>query len=117
MAKTYLGANSALNATRPDMWVQRVLTLLERAMGELSYERDAGRSLLVEAASLLRERTDAGAEAAAIDGRGRLLAWQARKVRDYIDAHIAEPVLIADLCALIQCSEAHFSRLFKRSFR
>jgi AraC family transcriptional regulator len=116
MAKTYLGANSALNATRPDMWVQRVLTLLERAMGELSYERDAGRSLLVEAASLLRERTDAGAEAAAIDGRGRLLAWQARKVRDYIDAHIAEPVLIADLCALIQCSEAHFSRLFKRSF-
>jgi AraC family transcriptional regulator len=116
MAKAYLGANSALNATPRDVWVQRVLTLLEKAMGELSYERDAASSVLVEAASLLRKQIDAGAEAAVIDGRGRLLAWQARKIRDYIDAHIAEPLLVADLCALIQRSEAHFSRLFKRTF-
>jgi len=111
----YLGANSALDATASNLWVQRVLTLLEKAIGELNYEADAA-DALVEAASLLRERIDAGVEAAGIDGRGHLLAWQARKVRDYIDAHIAEPLLVADLCALIQRSEAHFSRSFKRTF-
>jgi AraC-like DNA-binding protein len=111
----YLGANSAPDSMPSDLWVQRVLTLLEKAIGELNYEADAA-DALVEAASLLRERIDAGAEAAGIDGRGHLLAWQARKVRDYIDAHIAEPLLVADLCALIQRSEAHFSRSFKRTF-
>jgi AraC-like DNA-binding protein len=45
-----------------------------------------------------------------------LLAWQARRVRDYIDSHIAGPILVADLCALIDRSEAHFSRSFKRTF-
>src|SRR5258708_9678684 len=50
------------------------------------------------------------------DDRGRMLAWQVRKVRDYINRHIAGRVLVADLCALVQCSEAHFSRSFKRTF-
>jgi AraC-like DNA-binding protein len=50
------------------------------------------------------------------DGGVRLLAWQARKVRDYIDSHIGGPILVADLCALIDRSEAHFSRSFKRTF-
>jgi AraC-like DNA-binding protein len=45
-----------------------------------------------------------------------LLAWQARKVRDYIDGHIVGPVLVADLCALVQRSQAYFSRSFKRTF-
>jgi AraC family transcriptional regulator len=39
-----------------------------------------------------------------------------RKVRNYIDSHITGPVLVADLCVLIQRSEAHFSRSFKRTF-
>ncbi len=104
-----------LNATPPCLWVRRVLTLLEKAIGELPYEADAA-DALVAAASLLRKQIDPGAEAAATDGRGRLLAWQARKIRDYIDAHIAEPLFVADLCVLIQRSEAHFSRAFKRTF-
>ena len=37
-------------------------------------------------------------------------------MRDYIDSHITGPVLVADLCALLQRSEAHFSRSFKRTF-
>jgi AraC-like DNA-binding protein len=37
-------------------------------------------------------------------------------VRAYIDSHIAGPVLVADLCALVQLSEAHFSRAFRRTF-
>jgi AraC family transcriptional regulator len=113
VADAYSGANSATNATTPDLWVRRVLTLLERVIGERSHEVNAA-GALVEAASLLREQIDAGAAVA--DGRGRLLAWQARTVRDYIDLHIAEPLRVADLCALLQLSEAHFSRSFRRTF-
>ena len=71
---------------------------------------------MLEATSLLRQQIDASTARGVPDGRGRLLAWQARKVRDYIDSHITEPVLVADLCALVQRSEAHFSRSFKRTF-
>jgi AraC family transcriptional regulator len=38
------------------------------------------------------------------------------QVRDYIDRHIAGPVLVADLSALIRRSEAHFSRCFRQTF-
>jgi AraC family transcriptional regulator len=33
-----------------------------------------------------------------------------------VDGHIAGPIRVADLCALIQRSEAHFSRAFKLTF-
>jgi AraC-like DNA-binding protein len=50
------------------------------------------------------------------DSWERLLAWQARKVRDYIDSHITGPVPVGDLCALVRHSKAHFARSFKRTF-
>jgi PAS domain S-box-containing protein len=46
----------------------------------------------------------------------QLLAWQARDVLAYIDSHITDRVLVADLSAIAHCSSAHFSRLFKRTF-
>jgi AraC family transcriptional regulator len=98
------------------MWAQRVLALLEQAMRELDSEADAALSVLVRAVSLLREQRDAGAQSAVVDGRARLLAWQAHKVCAYIDAHVAEPLRVADLSAIIRRSEAHFSRLFKQTF-
>jgi AraC family transcriptional regulator len=98
------------------MWARRVLALLEQAMGELDSEADSARPVLVRAVSLLREQLDAGAQSAVVDERARLLAWQAHKVRAYIDAHVAEPLRVADLSAVVQRSEAHFSRLFKQTF-
>src|ERR1700758_93033 len=108
VANAYSEANSAQNATTTDLWMRRVLTLLERVIGQANHEVHA-MGTLAEAASILRERIDAGVRAVAVDGRGYLLAWQARRVRDYIDAHIADPLRVADLCALLQLSEAHFS--------
>jgi AraC-like DNA-binding protein len=55
-------------------------------------------------------------ETAADDGKERLQVWQARKVLDHIDGHITTRVLVADLCALVGRSEAHFSRSFKGTF-
>jgi AraC family transcriptional regulator len=106
---------SNLGTTRSREWMQRVITLLEAALGQL-HNQVRAQGTLLEAASLMRQQIDPPAPQEAPDGRGRLLAWQARKVRDYIDSHIAGPVLVADLCALLQRSEAHFSRSFKRTF-
>jgi AraC family transcriptional regulator len=115
VANVCLRADSALDTTIPDVWLRRVLTLLERVIGELNSKPDAV-SPLAEAASLLREQLAGEPGAPAVAGGGRLLAWQARKVRDYIDAHLAEALRVADLCSLLRLSEAHFSRSFKRTF-
>jgi len=97
--------------TRSREWMHRVMKLLEAAAGQLHDLQNPAHGALLEAASLLRllvpQPTREG---------GCLPAWQAHKVNDYIDSHISGPILVADLCALIQRSEAHFSRSFKRTF-
>ena len=45
-----------------------------------------------------------------------LLAWQSRRVREYIDAHIGTRILISDLSEAARRSEAHFARGFKQTF-
>jgi len=94
----------------------RVMALVESALGQLDNQVHPALKTLLEAASLLRQQIDPPAANEVSDLKGRLLAWQARKVRDYIDSHLTGPVLVADLCALFQRSEAHFSRSFKRTF-
>jgi AraC family transcriptional regulator len=115
----HLGSTQAISDLDPNRsleWMHRVISLVEAALGQLHSQVHPAQSSLLEAASLLRQQVDPAAGRAVPDGRGRLLAWQARKVRDYIDTHITGSVHIADLCALVQRSEAHFSRSFKRTF-
>jgi AraC family transcriptional regulator len=109
-------AVSKLAATRSHEWMHRVMSLIEAAVGQLHDQVHPAQGTLLEATSLLRLQLDPPAATQGPDAGGRLLAWQARKVRDYIDAHITRPVLVAHLCALVQRSEAHFSRAFKRTF-
>jgi AraC family transcriptional regulator len=109
-------AVSNLGATRSREWMHRVITLLEAAVGQLHGQEHSAQGTLLEAATLLRQQIDPAGAGGVPDERGCMLAWQVRKVRDYIDSHIAEPVFVADLCALFERSEAHFSRSFKRTF-
>src|SRR5580692_7639340 len=109
-------APSKLGATRSREWTHRVMGLLEAAVGQLQDLEHPAQSTLLEAASLLRQQICPPLAGGATEGRGRLLAWQARKVREYIDGHITGPILVADLCALVQRSEAHFSRSFRGTF-
>jgi AraC family transcriptional regulator len=115
----HLGAAPAVSnrgIMRSREWMHEVITLLEAALGQFHNEVHPAHGTLLEAASLLRQQIDPPAPREVPDGRGCLLAWQVRKVRDYIDSHITGPVFVADLCALFQRSEAHFSRSFKRTF-
>ena len=109
-------AASTLSATRSREWTHRMMGLLEAAVGQLHDPEHPAQGTLLEAASLLRLQIRPPLEEGAPDGRGRLLEWQARKVREYIDGHITGPVPVADLCALVQRSESHFARSFKRTF-
>jgi AraC family transcriptional regulator len=109
-------AVSKLGATRSREWMHQVISLLEAAVGQLHDQEHPAQGTLLEAASLLRQQVHPPAVGEVLDGRGRLLAWQARKLRDYINCHLTGRILVADLCALIQRSEAHFSRSFKRTF-
>jgi AraC-like DNA-binding protein len=109
-------AASTLGATRSSEWTHRIMGLLEAAVDQLHDLEHPAQGTLLEAASLLRLQIRPPVAGDAADGRGRLLEWQARKVREYIDGHITGPVPVADLCALVQRSGAHFSRSFKRTF-
>ena len=105
-----------LSARRTGDWVHRALKLLDEAARQLQRGDVAAHGAVLQATSLLRKQIDPEARQELPEGTGRLLAWQARKVLDYIDGHIAGPVLVADLCALISRSEAHFSRAFRHTF-
>jgi AraC family transcriptional regulator len=107
---------SKSGAMRSREWMHRVISLLEAAVGALHDREHPAQGVLLQAAWLLRQQAHPPGAAKVLDGKGCLLAWQVRKVRDYIDNHIAGRVLVADLCALVQLSEAHFSRSFKRTF-
>jgi AraC family transcriptional regulator len=97
-------------------WIHHVITLLDVAVRELSNQEQAAHSTILRATLLLRQQFEPPARQEAPDVRGRLLAWQARRVQDYIDSHLIGPVLVADLGALVHMSGAHFSRCFRRSF-
>jgi AraC family transcriptional regulator len=97
-------------------WVHNVITLLDMAARQLPHQEQLARGAIVRASSLLRKQIGSDTAEGPTDDGGRLLAWQARKVREYIDRHIAGPVLVADLSALVGRSEAHFSRCFRRTF-
>jgi AraC family transcriptional regulator len=109
-------AVSKVGAARSIEWMHRVIRLLDATIGQLHDLEHPAQATLLEVVSLLRQQINLPPAGEVRDGRGRLLAWQARKVRDYIDSHITGPVFIVELCALIQRSEAHFSRSFKRTF-
>jgi AraC family transcriptional regulator len=96
--------------------VRQVITLLDTAVRQLHPDEQAVQGVILAATSLLRKQIEPEAGQDAPDARGRLLAWQARKVCEFIEAQITGPISVADLCALVQRSQAHFSRSFKLTF-
>ena len=48
--------------------------------------------------------------------RGGLSAEQSRRVREFIESHLAEPISLNQLAELVHLSPWHFARLFRTSF-
>jgi len=47
---------------------------------------------------------------------GGLLAWQAKRVRLYIETNLAQPLGIGVIAAVLNLSPSHFCRVFKQTF-
>jgi len=108
--------DAIVGAGRSHQWKHQVITLLDVAVRQLPEDQPAARSTIRLATWLLQKQIDPHHVQKAPAGSGCLLAWQRRKVRDYIDAHIADRLPVAELGALLGQSEGHFSRSFRRTF-
>jgi len=93
----------------------RVVNLLMSASRELEHSQEAAKTSIHRAASLLQAQMRC-ASTERQEPTPALLAWQMRLVDGYIEQHIGLPILVANLSALVELSEAHFSRAFRLSY-
>lgn len=96
--------------------VHEAISLLDAAVSQLPSLAREAHYMILEAVSLLRRVSEPRLTEPVSGQKGGLLAWQMRKVLQYINDHIAGRILVADLCALLDLSEAHFSRAFRLTF-
>jgi len=97
--------------------VSSVVDLLNSANRLLDVNREAARASISRASSLLWVEINKDFERDPTRGSRRaLLGWQIRRVREHIDAHLGGRILVSDLSALVQRSDAHFARAFKKTF-
>ena len=97
--------------------VGRAVALLEAADRELGLTQEGARSSIARATSILLAGIGHPAQPCCPGGDAvALLPWQSRRVLDHIEAHLGKPIRVADLSALLHRTEAHFSRMFKRTF-
>jgi AraC family transcriptional regulator len=94
--------------------MRHIFALVEEASGRIGDRHHPAQSMLLEAATLLRQQIQSAVRV--VGTHGGLVHWQARRVCDHIDSHIGEPIRVADLCVVAHRSQAHFSRAFKRTF-
>ena len=97
-------------------WVRHVIALLDAAIDQLDSEQAAHDTILQASIVLRRQLNPQPPQQDNSGGSEWLAMWQVRKVLEHIDRGIGSRVLVADLCALVQRSEAHFSRAFRRTF-
>jgi AraC family transcriptional regulator len=93
----------------------RVVNLLMSASRELEHSQEAAKTSIHRAASLLQAQMRC-ASTERQEPTPALLAWHRRLVESYIEEHIDRPILVANLSALLDLSEAHFSRAFRLAY-
>ena len=97
--------------------VSSVFSLLDIARQEALTDQALARASIDRAFLLLQEQIELHLTSARGGARGRgLLDWQARRVCEHIEKNIGAPILVSDLSALVQLSEAYFARAFKRTY-
>ena len=109
-------ADSAIKPPSEDL-PAAVQGLIEAAVAAIDADRDNSRSYLLRASALLRlnRRADGSASTARSKSRGGLLAWELRRVVEYIETRLADPITATDLANLIDVSVGRFFRAFKVS--
>ncbi|HLZ83209.1 MAG TPA: AraC family transcriptional regulator [Caulobacteraceae bacterium] len=94
-----------------------LIHLLDCAKRHLDQDRDKAKASIARAASLLQVEFDRRTPSSDREpSQGALVAWQANRVRAYIDAHLETSIQIRDLAAVARRSTAYFCRAFKATF-
>jgi AraC family transcriptional regulator len=93
----------------------RVVNLLMNATRDFEHSQEAAKTSVRRATSLMQAQMRC-ASAEPRGPTGVLLAWRMRRLESYIDEHIDRPIRVADLSALLELSEPHFSRVFRLSY-
>jgi AraC-like DNA-binding protein len=96
--------------------VSSVVDLLNTARLQLDFNRDLARASIARASSLLWVQIHNGNQTSHSLERRALLGWQIRRVTGYIEEHLDARILVSDLSSIVQRSEAHFARAFKKTF-
>jgi AraC-like DNA-binding protein len=73
-------------------------------------------SLIREAKRLMDIRSQETRGASALDVPAGLARWQMKKIDAYLERHLAQSIVVADLAAEIGLCVSHFTRLFRASY-
>jgi AraC family transcriptional regulator len=93
-----------------------LVKLLDAARKEIERDREAAGALIARASSLLQIEVERSAVSPRRDIEfGGLAAWQAHRVRGFIEGHLDEAIRVEDMSEMVRLSPTHFSRAFKRS--
>jgi AraC family transcriptional regulator len=82
--------------------------LLATATAALDTDSGTARAYLLQARALLRTPE--------VASRGGLAPSQVRRLGEYIQAHLGDPMSISDLAEVAGLSASHFSRAFRQTF-
>lgn len=72
-------------------------------------------SLVMKLAALLRQRHSATSPMHPIPQSSGLTRSQARRVLDYVEAHLSQQLTLSELAAIAELSLHHFARMFKKT--
>jgi AraC family transcriptional regulator len=104
----------AIGSAPGGIWIQGVIGLLDTARRQLGDGREAAQLAIERATSLLQQQVQSPPPLVGPRSK-RLLNWQVRRIYEYVDAHITSRLSVLELGGVVQLSEGHFSRSFKRT--
>jgi AraC family transcriptional regulator len=93
-----------------------VIWLLQTATREVERDREAAKTFIARASSLLQVEADRSVSPDRDVRRGGLAPWQIHRVKAFVEEHLSEPIHVEDLSEVVRLSKTHFSRAFRRSY-
>ena len=117
MERSYSEAADVLSPTDLEFGslANSLTLLLEAVKNELDHDKEAAKTSLATASSILQSEMErrSGPRGSRTGG---LAGWQIARVRSFIDRNLHRTIHASDLGAIAQRSTAHFSRSFKQAF-
>jgi AraC family transcriptional regulator len=98
---------------------QAIWETVQKLKGEIGEDRAGGQYYAEALGGVLCHelmRLNGNATAPTAGQTGGLAAWQKKRLVDYIETHLDQPLSLAAMAEIVRLSPYHFARAFKRSF-